>query len=284
MFNRKSPIYLAGLPRSGTTWIASILSEVPGIKHLHEPFNADIYPELEPYRNQFLQANDAASEFLTECQAAFSGLPRTALVLNKMNGTYRKFPWLPGRVLIKDVHTFLALDWISQHFFPMTVIIIRHPCAIAESWDRLGWKTEKSFSRLLNQPTLMNAYLQPFQKMLNTAETFWQRMGAFWGASYFVILQQLQHHPDWILVSYETLCQDPIRCYQQLFQQLNLNWSPLIEKLLIASTQGHSQNPYSTQRIATQAAEKWRQILSLEQIQQVQEFAEPFGLKRYAEF
>ncbi|NJK36292.1 MAG: sulfotransferase [Oscillatoriales cyanobacterium RM2_1_1] len=281
---RHSPIYLTGLPRSGTTWVAAILGAASGIKYIHEPFNSDIHPELAPYRNQFLQAGDLAPEFAPYCRAAFSGLPKTPLAPERMSRIYRQFPWWPGRLLIKDVHTFLALDWISQRFTPKIVITIRHPCAIAESWARLGWQTQKAFSRLLDQPELTRTYLAPFEPVLETAETFWQTMGALWGATYFVISQQLNHHPEWILVQHEAFCRDSISSYQQLFEQLNLNWSPPVEKLLMASTQSQSHHPYSTQRIAAQEAKKWQERLTLEQIQQVWEFAEPFGLNQYGEF
>lgn len=285
MFTKQPPIYLVGLPRTGTTWIASVLSNAPGVKFLHEPFNADRHPEMAPYRSRFLRANDLAPEFLSHCQAAFAGMPKTTLAPGRMNGIYQRFPWFPGRILIKDVHTLLALEWLQSCFPGIKIVItIRHPCAVAASWFRLGWKTDKSFPRLLHQPELTQAYLNPFQAVLKKAETFWQKMGAFWGASYFVVLNQLQHHPDWILLQHEALCSAPIVNYQRLFQQLGLRWSPQIQKFLTASTQTQSNQSYGTQRITSQEANKWRSILSADQIQQVREFVEPFGLSQYAQF
>lgn len=35
-------IFIVGLPRTGTTWIASILNTARGIKYVNEPFNYKI--------------------------------------------------------------------------------------------------------------------------------------------------------------------------------------------------------------------------------------------------
>ncbi len=40
----KRPAFIVGLPRTGTTWIASILNTAPGIKYFHEPFNPHNVP------------------------------------------------------------------------------------------------------------------------------------------------------------------------------------------------------------------------------------------------
>lgn len=116
------------------------------------------------------------------------------------------------------------------------------------------------------------------------AKGFWQRMGAFWGASYYVMLQQQKQHPDWLVVSHEALCEEPERLYRQLFQQLHLNWTKETDELLNLSISSNNKNPYVPQRILSQEVDKWQNELTVEQIEQVQHFVKAFGINCYPEF
>src|SRR5690349_12395053 len=51
---QKSPIYITGLPRSGTTWIASVINTAHSIKYLHEPFNCKNVSGASKYCMKYL--------------------------------------------------------------------------------------------------------------------------------------------------------------------------------------------------------------------------------------
>ncbi|MEB3831300.1 sulfotransferase [Phormidium sp. CCY1219] len=279
----KPPIYIVGLPRTGTTWLASILNTTPGIKHLHEPFNAINVPEAVPHALQYMRADDKNPAFYRLCRQAFSGHSPRDCVTYKRSPVYKILPWWPGRVMVKDVHSYLALDWIDQHFNPVAILVMRHPCAFAYSWFRLYGQFGKSLEKVIEQPKLMNDYLYPFEEQLNKAEGFWEKIGVFWGATYYVMLQQQQKHSDWIWVKHESLCQDPLGEYQNLFKRLDLPWTSQTERRLQQSTTKHSTQPYVPQRITSQEPQKWKNQLEPKQIDRVLEFARPFGLQCYPE-
>lgn len=285
IMNINKPIFLTGLPRSGTTWIASVMNTALGIKYFHEPFNPDNHPNIAPPRLQFLQANDRNEQFSDYYRAAFQGKCREPLMVSQLSGIYKKWIGFPGRVLIKDVHTYLALEWIDAHVNPKIVIVIRHPCAVADSWHRLCWTpAQKACPRILEQPELINIYLKNFEDILSDAKDFWEVIGAFWGACYSVILRQQEKHPNWIIVRHEDICQDPENQYKELFKKLNLTRTKKTEKILTTSTTRDSGQAYETQRITSQEADKWKRRLKPEEIEKVRQFVKPFELNLYPDF
>ena len=279
----KTPIYIVGLPRTGTTWIASIVNTAEGIKYLHEPFNHNNVPEATMHSVKYLRADDDDNVFARYCCDAFTGRTHGTHVRSKLSWRYKRFPWWPGRVMVKDVHSFCALEWIHRHISLTTVIVMRHPCAVAARGLRLNYRLE-SFERLLDQPKLIDDHLKPFEHLLKNARTYCEQIGALWGATYYVILQQQRVHSDWIVVQHEALCRDPVGQYRELFQKLDLRWNEMTDELISMSATKESGEPYVPKRIASQEPDKWKKELDRRQIQQVREFVEPFGIQHYMDF
>ena len=276
---KQSPIYLIGIPRSGTTWITSILSTAPGIKCLFEPFHSQLIPASVPYKNKYFRGEDRDEAFTLYFQNILRGKINNE-ELGYLGWIYKQLPWWPSRILIKDVNTTMALDWIAQHINPIIVIVMRHPCAVALSRFRL-FKREPDLDSFLQQPKLMDDYLAPFESVMKNARGLWQKTGAFWGASYYVMLEQKKQHANWLLVQHETLCQEPEQQYRQLFEKLNLQWTPTTNYLLNKSITKNSNKPFIPVRISSQEHNKWQKELDPDQIKQVKEFAQPFGIPGY---
>ncbi|MBZ8182196.1 sulfotransferase family protein [Oscillatoria salina] len=281
------PILVVGLPRTGTTWIASVLNTAAGIEYFHEPFNPiNIHQSASHLRQammmrKYLAWEDEDEEFARYCRATFAGeLPDNGYLYNYLGWIYKQFPQWHGRVLIKDVHCYLTLNWLKRQVNPLIVIVLRHPCAVAASWFRLYGKVS-TFERSLFQPKLLDDYLQSFIPLLEQTQGFWQRIGAFWGASYYVMLQQQAQHPDWIVIQHEDFCRDPMMQYRQLFQKLQLNWTVATSEILEVSTRKSSKDPYVPLRISAQEPQKWEKELEPQQIAQVMEFANSFGIQFY---
>ncbi|MEO0375303.1 MAG: sulfotransferase [Cyanobacteria bacterium P01_A01_bin.17] len=286
----KKPIYVVGLPRSGTTWTASILNTADRVKYFYEPFNTDQVPEAVCHWNKYLLAGYKDQEFNQFCQDAFSGRVNRPAVLRKLAPPYRwlryNLRWLPGRVMVKDVHSLMSLDWIDSHISPTTIILMRHPCAVAGSWFHTFKPTFakgniKGLERLLEQSQLFDDYLGPFETLLKEKGSFWHKVGHYWGAVYFVLLQQQKHHPDWIVIQHEQLCLNPMDEFRKLFDTLQLRWTQRTNQILQTSTTSDSGRSYVPSRVSSQEPEKWKQQLEAWQIEEVQAAVKPFGLPYY---
>ncbi len=278
------PIYVVGLPRSGTTWVASVLNTAKGIKYFHEPFNYKTVPNAASHFMEYLRATNDNPKFARHWHDALSGRTKGHHVNKRLLWPYKRFRWWPGRVVIKDINTCMALAWTYQHIRPHIIIVMRHPCGVASSWFRMNWTEIRGIQRLLNQSRLMEDYLNPFEYLLKGAQDFWQKIGAYWGAVYYVMLQQQQKQPHWIVIQHEKLCRDSIGQYRKLFSELNLSWTAETDNMLNTSTKRHSNLPYVPERISSQEPDKWKAEMNHWQIEYVREFVKPFRIDAYHDF
>lgn len=274
----KNPILIVGLPRSGTTWLASVLNTAKGVKYFYEPFNKDHVAEAKDHWLKYLRDDDEDPEFSRLWQDIFSGRLNDAWVRRKMAQPYNrlkgKLSFLPGRVLVKDVYSTMSLSWISKRFSPRVVIITRHPCALACSWANTFEKTRESgrieaLERLINQQKLMDDFLSPFADCLRGQEDFFHNLGLFYGANHFVLEKQRVANPDWIFIRHEDLCKNPLREYQNLFENLNLEWTSATDSLISRSTSINSGKAYSPFRESAKEPEKWKNQLHKADVEKV---------------
>lgn len=283
----EKPILIVGLPRSGTTWLASVLNTAKGVKYFYEPFNKDHVVEAKEHWLKYLRDDDEDPELSGLWQDIFSGCLNDDWVKRKMARPYNrlngKLSFLPGRVLVKDVYSTTSLSWISKRFSPRVVIITRHPCALACSWANTFEKTRKSgrieaLERLINQQKLMDDFLSPFADYLRRQEDFFHNLGLFYGANHFVLEKQRLANLDWIFVRHEDLCKNPLREYQKLFQNLNLEWTSATDSLVSRSTKINSGKAYSPFRESAKEPEKWKSQLHKAEAERVLKAVQLFDI------
>lgn len=131
-----------------------------------------------------------------------------------------------ARALIKDPFALLSAEWIAARSQAQVVLLVRHPAAFASSIKRLGWRLDVGW--LLDQPALMSGDLAPFRAELEADQRggsdLLDHAALVWRAFNSVVLRYSRDHPDWCLVRYETLAEDPVGGFRTLFETLGLAW------------------------------------------------------------
>mgnify|MGYP002634593654 CR=1 FL=1 len=298
--SRGPGVIVAGVARSGTSWVAKGLSFAKGYTYYREPDNFDYVPGArEGFDWLYLPAapgpatNDLG--YRAHMERALTGRLATAFVMREDPGPLfarldprwrilgEKIPLLwfrrPGR-LVKLVRSNLALDWLAARFPEMRqVYVIRHPCGQYASWRRLGWTPHPE--RLLASPELIRHHLAPHVERLRTASSFWERAGAWWGAINSVVYRQLHRCPQRFIVQYEWLCQDPNARFRELYRLLGLEWTAGADAFLTHANQGGDEHPYSLLRDAAQRPGRWKQELTEAEVRECRLAAAPFDLPYY---
>jgi hypothetical protein len=300
---RRPGLIVAGLPRSGTSWLAKGLSFAEGYTYYREPDNHDHVPGArESFASLYLPA-DAGPDledggYRAHMERAITGRVATAFVMSQDPGPLfrrlgrrwwrlgEKLPalWLrQPRCLVKLVHSNLALDWLATRF-PQArqVYILRHPYGQFASWRRLGWSPRPE--KLLESPGLVRDHLAPHLERIRAASSFWERSGAWWGAVNSVVHRQSSKRPERLVVQFEWLCQDPPAHFRALYQQLGLDWNPGVERFLARSNRGGDERPYSLRRDASRETTKWQEELTEKEALECRQAAEPFDLPYYPDF
>jgi len=125
-------ILVVGSGRSGTTWLAELLSRQLRARLVFEPF----HPHWSPARDRlrlFVAPEESDAGFRQAAAEILAGRLRS--------GRLEQAPPIrfPRSRIVKDIHVMNALPWFRRQFprLPL-VLIIRHPLAVALSRVRSG--------------------------------------------------------------------------------------------------------------------------------------------------
>ena len=212
--------FLAGSPRSGTTWIAEMVTAGQNMRLVFEPFHPEEVPSSRAFEHrQYLRPNSCEQPYRQVAERIVSGSTRSSWS-DRFNHTT-----LPRGRLIKEVRANLMLGWLHARFPRMPIcLVIRHPAAVLASQKGIDWDFHAETARLLAQDQLMEDHLTPFVDLLRRAESEIEQSLLVWCVENYVPLQQLRRG-DLHVVCYEHLVERPEDEFRKLmsFYQLPFN-------------------------------------------------------------
>lgn len=289
----KDTIVLAGAPRSGTTWLAELLRELPGYKFLNEPLllrnNEEAIKTGFRWRTQ-LHPNEDAKEKKAFFEDVLSGQVSHGPLwhygsensVSKLveHATHR-------RLVVKFCRAGRLLHWLNQNYDVRgTVLIIRHPCAVvASQLDHGGWQPDKVVHDLDSDAALgeiPSDIHDQFADILSSLETRIDIMTAVWCLDYYIpLIKYADHGHPWTLVSYENMVLDGYAEMERVFDCLGANVPETLREKLGTASAYASDNLSVTDKY--RQISKWKKQLSTEQISRVLELVKAFELDFYTE-
>jgi len=273
--DHKKSVLLCGAPRSGTTWLAEVINHAQDYRLLYEPFNNDMVPLCAGFsERQYLRPDDDNPNYLEPAKVIFTGRARDAWI-----DQYNR-PGFARRRLIKDVRSTLMLKWIRNHFPGMKIIfVVRHPCAVAVSRTKLGWRSiwRETF---FDQQDLMTDYITPFRDTIEAAQSPFQRHIVDWCVENFVPFSQL--NPDDVYVAfYENLCANPTAELRTLFQFLGLPFGrPVLKRANRPSITARVKGDQSAVLGGENLVETWRKHVTDDELEYAKRTTTLFGLSQ----
>ena len=199
-------VFVAGMARSGTTWVADLINHDGRHRTLFEPFFSKRVKEAAGF--EYLQYLPPRSN-----NAALARAAKTIL-----SGSLRN-PWVDRenrrgvyfRRLIKDVRCNLMLKWLSGIVPRMRVVlVVRNPFSVVNSWLRLGWgnvpESERSdVDAILAQPALCAAFplINEVRATIDYDDPF-QRLVLEWAVLHYVPMRQF-NRGELYVAHYESL-------------------------------------------------------------------------------
>jgi hypothetical protein len=270
-------ILVAGLPRSGTTWVGEVLGRTDGARYLHEPDNHLVRPDawwakrrLGPYPE--LAPCDDGGDYERLWATAFAGGPRPSLryagarILQRAGATHssgrlasrnrQRSRITPGPLVVKSVHCARSLEWVVARFRPAVVVVERHPFGVISSWRKLGWDDFLDRDQdALRYSVAVLGVAPP------SARASWLERAAW---HYGVLSSHLavarRRHPEWLVVRHEVLCAGPEAAFRRLSARLDLNFGEEAARFLAASNR--PGDGYSTHRLWHEQVDGGRSRLS----------------------
>lgn len=314
-------VLIAGIPRSGTSWIGRTLGKAEDTLYLHEPDSESVHPfavrakqELGRYpalagadrardyellwRSAFgLESHNASSvgRFVRKARARFVMRLLKATPKDELDrviasaGTYRPFnitvaaalavPRRPQRafdnIVVKSVHSPLALDWIVERCHPRVLVVFRHPLNTIASWLALSLPDQDR--GLDRNPIVVERVLEwgvslPDERWSPLARAAWH-----YGVLTCALQASADRHPDWVVVSHDHLCTNPAVFFPQVAAGLELPWGTDAENFLNESNRPGER--YKTYRVASELPERWRERLSDAQVEEIRRVLMEFPVR-----
>jgi hypothetical protein len=303
------PVLVAGAPRSGTTWIGTVLSLAAGACSVHEPDNAVHDPfalraSIGLGRFPILDKGDEApAEYEELWRRALAGYghrrtPRWAAAKVLLRHTPRQefraafdesepvvSPRLdavrrlavprsaipPGQqAVVKSVHGTLALSWLTERFSPRVVIVMRHPLNVVASYLELGWQDAGLHTRMDELRDGLAVSVPELPAEASLVSRVAWQTGLF--ASVFTALAD--RNPGWQIVTHEELCRDPHQGFRRLYQNLRLTWTPAADDFLEGCNRPGTG--IKTNRITKDQPGRWRHRLTFSQVEEVRRVLDLF--------
>jgi hypothetical protein len=258
-------VLVAGLPRSGTTWVGEVLGRTAGARYLHEPDNHLLRPDAWWAKRPFgpypeLNPGDDGGDYERLWALAFAGGPRSSLLyagaqILQRAGAPRVSGRLvsprrqrgraaaPGPLVVKSVHCARSLEWAVERFRPAVVVVERHPFGVISSWRKLGWDDFLDADRgaLRYSAAVLGVAPPP------SGAPWLERAAWHYGVLSSYLARARRRHPEWLVVRHEVLCAGPEPAFRRLAARLGLRFTDEAARFLAASNR--PGDGYSTHRL-----------------------------------
>jgi hypothetical protein len=218
---------IAGAARSGTTWIAQVISSQIPARILFEPFHSGLVADYATFNYfQYRRPEEDDGELFAYCQQVFSGAIRHPWIDRAVDTLH------PQIRIVKEIRANLFLKWIQRRFPEVPLLfVIRHPCAVVQSRMQLGWATESDIGPFLAQPALIQDHLSEKLAVIEQALTPEQEHAVIWCISNLIPLRQFAPG-ELAVVFYENLCLQPAAEVDRIFGAIGKTYQPSILTVL----------------------------------------------------
>ena len=158
-FNTKAPpILLLSFPRSGSSWIGSIMGMGQDIRYLREPAttNFTLTKPKSATKIKRISVFDQDScdnwpeyqKYISESLAAKPNFPNAVIAYPKQ----WQNPKQQKALLIKEVNPLVINYFLNQRV--KLIYLLRHPFSVAKSYQALNWRVSDLFSKKINKKNL----------------------------------------------------------------------------------------------------------------------------------
>jgi hypothetical protein len=276
----------------------------PPVAYLWEPFSLLHRPGIcdAPFRYWFPYvceenaslyrasiADTLAFRYKTSAELRTIRTPKGAARLVRDRARFARYRRRRAVPVMKDPVAVFSAGWLCDTFDMDVLVLIRHPCAFANSLKRLGWT--HPFGHFLAQPLLMRDVLHPFEEEIR-AFTARERPPLEQG----ILLWNLIHHalhrvredrPDWMFLRLEDIARDPVAAFRDIYARLGLTFTDEVAITVAAhsdpSNPATVARPGDVRRNSRASAVAWKTALTREEIARVRAGVEQVSAEFYSD-
>ena len=275
----QNTIMVCSSARGGSTWLAQIISSIPGYPLLWEPLHLGTSPSCVKYGfkwGTYLKPDTEDEMKYNYIQDVLTGKNLSTELISSMYFNPIQFLRFNGFV-VKFTLANMMLPWILKNFPIRCILLIRHPCAVVSSrllhsaWDHVN---------------IENFYIEPevfidFPHLKEIFESISTREELFafsWVMQTLIPLSCTIPHP-WYLTTYEKLLMDAEAEVENIFDYLGEDLPPDANKMLKKPSKTTSKNAHVFNR--NNPLSLWKENLSSKQIELILNIVNRSGIDFY---
>jgi hypothetical protein len=291
-----------GFGRSGTTWIADIISKVTGKLILFEP----IHPSVTDLAREFAYAtitDNNSSELLRNFYDDVLNKRHRKMWLlrnhvpdrlEKISESFLNILWEECSIIgFKEIRANFMMEWYLNNLNAKIVFIVRHPCATVASirgrrnfWE-FGWPDSY---HLFLEKTIYNDYYKNHQvknylHVLEDADTDIAKYAVMWAITHAIALPELSKL-GLPLFYYENFYDRPFPSTKELFQYLGYDRVNIHPSYLFTPSMTTLRTVHGLGVMEEIVAQKgvaffWDNVLSEKEADMVLDIVRSFGVNLY---
>ncbi len=287
-YNLQDTIIVAGSPRSGTTWLAEVLSSTRGYSMIYEPLHPSRFPEA-------VRSGFNARTYRPAGETWVAGEKYLEKVLTGKISSSRfegmgdfKSAILSHKLVVKFIRANRLLPWLSEKFnVRQIILLIRHPCAVVASQIRSGYSGYNDVlsgrdigpgkEEIIDEAQKISFVDRNIIRKIERINTPEELLAAVWCLDNYVPLTSTQRN-KWFLATYEKL----IMNHQQSIKDIADTCGIVCSRKNIEYVTNPSKNASSDLTTSDiRQLSKWKDHLSKDQITKILNIVSAFGLDFY---
>lgn len=227
------PIYLLSFPRSGSSWVGSVIGHGKHTRYLREPITTAFYYHKSMTASVF--SRDKCENWPLYYKLLQKAASTEITFLNSV--VPEAIQWqkrdLKLPVIIKEVNP-LIIEELAQLDIKI-LYLTRHPFSIAKSYEALGWNKPNQFETRFTESEISS---------LLTLEPDLIKQNFFYQIGFLQGLIERKFHKLTLgeAIVYEDLLASPLNQFKHLFNKLGLKFSAEVELNLLTSISGKEQS------------------------------------------
>jgi len=296
--NVKESVIIAGISRSGTSWIGKILDSLPFTLYKFEPFHPRFFPEIKekvPYIIPRDQENASAEKALNDHVNRFHKLVSRWLNRPPFFKKSYRYPFVSNllkyilptsqqwilehpiffrtkqlSLVIKTIRSSFRLGWMDKILENTKFLyVMRHPLGNVNSIASLNWN---HLSELLEvKKAIQKGTLKGFENLYKNFKgyDYLQKEALFWRLSVETALNDGKKIPYFKVIIYEELCNKPHQIIKEVFDFLDWELAKSTKNFVEESTKTHKVDPSSVYKESKYVASKWKFSLTKEEKEKI---------------
>jgi len=277
--SNKSTIFIAGMGRSGTTWLSELINYNQNYRDIFEPFLPYKVQISSSFKYlQYLNPNYQDSLLTKSAKTILSGKFKSDWTDVNKNRLFT------NKRIIKDIRANLMLKWLRNIRPGMPILLLlRHPLAVIDSYKNLGWGIEaggktSDFDRIIEQKQLLHDFpiIRNNLKYIDTTDYISQLL-YLWCVLYHVPLKQLGS-TDYKIVFYESILLHPKETLNKIFPYIGQRSyeTKILNKIKKPSITNYRNTDFNMD--STEIIQKWKKSFTKSGIIKSKEIIKSFEL------